>query len=623
MKSNRITKLLALASVCAVGFSMTVAPAFAAAKIVKDETVYVVTDSTGKANDIIVSDKLKNNTKAKTINDKTDLTDIENLKGKEKFKQNGDDIVWVADGNDITYQGKTDKSLPIILDVSYYLDGKYVEGQQLKDATGDVRIELSYYNKARQGGHLVPFIVMSGFMADSKEFHDIKVKKGTGKILEEGDSTIIIGMAAPGLADELNVDVKDIGLEDTIVIEGKAEGFSSQDIMTIATCNFAEDLDNDLLGGFSLDSDINKLNNASKRLVEGSNDLYEGIHLLYGKSDALKAGVDQLNSGAGSLSKGSKDLKNGSLVLFDGTKKLKTALKDAENGAGQIYGGLAGDGTADNPGLAYGIAAVGGALAGDGTEENPGLVKSVTSLAGGAANVSAGIAGVNSALKGAIEAKISEWDQKKQGASAEELAVINAALDTLNELKATVDGATGENSDVYKGAAQVAGGLDKVKDGLGQLSKSVNDSLVPGVGKLKDGSGQLYQNLAEANGNGGKVDQLVNGAQQISDGADKLSTGAAQLAAGMSSLSSNTDALIEGVGKLDEGSETLKDGMAQFYKEGIKKIVDLYNDNIKGLVNGTSGVIDAGKAYKSFTKIGNDMDGSVKFIIKTEVYTEE
>ena len=41
-----------------------------------------------------------------TINDESDLKDIQNVKGDETFTQNGDDVQWNGAGsNDIYYQG--------------------------------------------------------------------------------------------------------------------------------------------------------------------------------------------------------------------------------------------------------------------------------------------------------------------------------------------------------------------------------------------------------------------------------------------------------------------------------------------------------------------------------------
>ena len=59
--------------------------------------------------------------------------------------------------------------------------------------------------------------------------------------------------------------------------------------------------------------------------------------------------------------------------------------------------------------------------------------------------------------------------------------------------------------------------------------------------------------------------------------------------------------------------------MSTLYKDGIKKIVDLYNDDLKGTLDSADAMIDAGKGYKTFTKLPAGMDGNVKFIYKTDI----
>lgn len=74
-------------------------------------------------------------------------------------------------------------------------------------------------------------------------------------------------------------------------------------------------------------------------------------------------------------------------------------------------------------------------------------------------------------------------------------------------------------------------------------------------------------------------------------------------AAGMNELYSKSGLLISGIGQLDAGSKKLNDGMSQFYKEGIGKIVSLYNDKLKGTVNNAESLVAAGKAYNTFTQV--------------------
>lgn len=74
-----------------------------------------------------------------------------------------------------------------------------------------------------------------------------------------------------------------------------------------------------------------------------------------------------------------------------------------------------------------------------------------------------------------------------------------------------------------------------------------------------------------------------------------------------------------GIDELNTGSLKLKRGMNKFYHEGIEKLVELYNGQLKGVTGNIGAVIKAGQQYDSFTKLHDGMSGSVKFIYKTEM----
>ena len=59
----------------------------------KEETVYVLSDANGNTNEVTVSTWLKNADGADGLNDKTNLTDIENVKGYETYTQNDDGTI--------------------------------------------------------------------------------------------------------------------------------------------------------------------------------------------------------------------------------------------------------------------------------------------------------------------------------------------------------------------------------------------------------------------------------------------------------------------------------------------------------------------------------------------------
>ena len=111
----------------------------------KDETVYVLSDATGASRQIIVSDWLENKSGAKTISDVSDLSDIENVKDDHTFqKSDNGALVWDAQGEDVYYQGNSDKELPVTVAVTYTLDGKTVAPEELAGQSGHVVIRYSY-----------------------------------------------------------------------------------------------------------------------------------------------------------------------------------------------------------------------------------------------------------------------------------------------------------------------------------------------------------------------------------------------------------------------------------------------------------------------------------------------
>lgn len=62
--------------------------------------------------------------------------------------------------------------------------------------------------------------------------------------------------------------------------------------------------------------------------------------------------------------------------------------------------------------------------------------------------------------------------------------------------------------------------------------------------------------------------------------------------------------------------------MEKFNQEGIQKLVDAYNGDVKSLVNRLNAVIHAGEDYRIFTQIAEGKTAAVKFIMKTDSVTK-
>ena len=137
-----------ISGVAAVALSAAmVAPMTANAAVEKLESVYVNADAFGKPTSVTVSEQLKGAAQMTgTLKDKSSLTDIKNIKGDETFEQHGEDITWNLAGNDIYYQGKTTKELPVSVKLTYFLDGTEVNPKDIVGKSGKLKINVEYAN---------------------------------------------------------------------------------------------------------------------------------------------------------------------------------------------------------------------------------------------------------------------------------------------------------------------------------------------------------------------------------------------------------------------------------------------------------------------------------------------
>ena len=117
---------------------------------------------------------------------------------------------------------------------------------------------------------------------------------------------------------------------------------------------------------------------------------------------------------------------------------------------------------------------------------------------------------------------------------------------------------------------------------------------------------------------------VAAGIEAVQSNGYSLVTGMDALKNGTQALADQVPALTDGVGKLADGSVTLNEGMVKFDEEGIQKLADTYNGDVKGMLNKVVAVMQAGSDYQSFSDISEDTLGEVKFIIRTEgVGTDE
>lgn len=753
----------------------------------KDESVYLISDANGNVNKTIVVDHLKNKDKKDTLEDASNLSDIENVKGKEKFTQSGDKLTWQAGGKDIYYQGTATEEPPVTQKVTYYLDGKEISPEDLAGKSGKVKIRFDYTNTTSYTETVngekqtvsVPFAAVTGLVLGDG-FENIEVTNGKAEVSDS--SSVVLGYALPGLKDSLGIkdgDLDgDVNIPEYMEMTADVKNFSMPAAMTFVV-NASDYVSTDGIDTSDLDDMINDLKDASTQLQDGSKTLAEGtdtladglstlqsklgtfasgvgtlqsglktytdgvstlsggLNTLGNSTGALVSGADKLNDGAGQLASGSATLKDGLKTYTDGASQLNTGLNQLNDNTGSLATGV----TSLNDGaktLSDGINAANKGAAG----VSAGVAQLKTSidtaktgadsLTAGAKQVDEGVdklkkslSGMPDTIKASINKSLEPLNELNVGKLFKTLRYIDtdkitadnvsvaadAAVknkeDIINALKnmpikdpaatynqilvglsqgqgavsvysvvnqsvtdsaSTVQALKDGSAKVLEGASSLDTGLGQLADGASELSSGASDlvkgttqlatgatelqtgtqsladklpELTKGITSLVNGSNELVKNNDTLNAgatalNAGasqlsagtqslmnSVPTLTSGIKQLVDGSNtlvannaQLNSGASQLADGTNQIVSGVDQLTTGSKTLSEGAHTLADGMVQFNEEGINKILDAYNGDLKPFTNKLQAVIDAGEEYQTYSAIADGQTGSVKFIYK-------
>lgn len=322
----------------------------------KDESVYLISDANGNVNKTIVVDHLKNKDKKDTLEDASNLSDIENVKGKEKFTQSGDKLTWQAGGKDIYYQGTATAEPPVTQKVTYYLDGKEISPEDLAGKSGKVKIRFDYTNTTSYTETVngekqtvsVPFAAVTGLVLGDG-FENIEVTNGKAEVSDS--SSVVLGYALPGLKDSLGIkdgDLDgDVNIPEYMEMTADVKNFSMPAAMTFVV-NASDYVSTDGIDTSDLDDMINDLKDAStqlqdgsKTLAEGTDTLADGLSTLQSKLGTFASGVGTLQSGLKAYTDGVSTLSGGLNTLGNSTGALVSGADKLNSGAGQLASGSA------------------------------------------------------------------------------------------------------------------------------------------------------------------------------------------------------------------------------------------------------------------------------------------
>ena len=296
MKGNKMKKLNLAALTIAVFCPLCV---FANTK---NETVYSKIDENGNVISTTVNEQIKNTKKLDTIEDYTELEDILNISSNDKITKLNKNITINALGKDIFYQGTSKKSLPIGVNIKYYLDGKEESLDNILGKSGKIKILINFTNNekhnalvnGKQETMYTPFLVTMGTMLDSNATN---IKINNGKVIASGNKNMVVGISSPYLNKSLNI--SELSTLNTLTLSYETDNFKLPTMYFVAT--------NKLLANADL-SVFNKL---------------DGLNF---KVDELQTNMNKIDASASDLSKGINKLKNS---LSSSINNLKNNNEDA------------------------------------------------------------------------------------------------------------------------------------------------------------------------------------------------------------------------------------------------------------------------------------------------------
>ena len=638
MRKRRLSKALAMLLTAALTIPAAVPVAASESVADKEETVYVKTDASGEEKTVIVSDWLKNFAGEEEIKDATDLTDVENVKGNETFTRGKKhDITWNANGNDIYYQGSSDKNLPVSMKVTYYLDGKKIEPKKLIGKSGKVKIHYEYENHSevtktingKQTTIYTPFTMITAAILNIDNFSNVKAKNG--KVISDGSKHIVIGVAMPGLADSLNLKNTSIGsnfdIPEDFEITADVEDFQMTVTATVANSDTLSEFGLDDAADLSeLTDSLKDLENATDKLCDGSGKLVKGIEKLVTASSKLKSGSKQIAVSTKQLASGLDKLVNGSSALKSGTSQLDSGvrqiIKELQNSTPSASEQAKLQENLQN-------------AQSDITTQLTSVQKHLYSMQSTLQNDFPLIAkeiGKTATDVGTQEGTIKALVANSSTMSEDEKTALKEVADSLGKDVTSLQGsissisakagsigddatAIGQNLTQTKSDLKIVAGCLTQIQNLLSTTKTSTAKLEAALKEVAAGTGQLKKSSKTLTASIKKLDAgaktLNNGTKTAASGAKKLSKGASTLDNGMGQMST-------GIATLKNGAVTLNEGMLTYRKDGIDKLVNTINDDAKDILDRVDAVMDEGENYQTFTKKASGTKGSVKFIIETE-----
>ena len=580
----------------------------ASAETAKHERVYVVAEPDGTVLSLTDTIRLENRDLLDEITDSTMLSDVQNVSGEQSFTLDDGELTWRAMGEDITYQGTSDKTPEVLPVVRFMLDGEEISASELAEKEGEVSVEVTY---SASDEH--PVLAVTAVILPEEGISGLTTENAA--VMEEAGYRALVGWAVSGVDEEMN-------LPKSFRAEFHADHPEFSWMMTFASgdpvniiCKEADerlnlDLQTELkevqtvLQALQNGDAIPETAGKTKELVPKMNELNDGLVQLSDGAQQLTEGAAALTEGIDALNSGVKQLDDGMQTLHDGAEGLDSGMHDAADGAAQLCAGLD-TLKANNESINAGARMIFSAIL---DSANSQLAASGLADAGftlpelTADNYSSVLSQVleqldpeklkaDAAVKAEAVVRPQVEAQRVQIQSAVEEQIRNTVLEEV--LQASQTDLTAEQYTAALQAGQISAeqnamvqtvlqeqmASDEMKAKIEQVVQAQIDSLVAeNVEKALASDANAVAQLASAESayeslNGLKnqldqVDAFTSGIADYTAGVERIAAGAGTLTEGTASLAEGTDQLLSGALQLKEGTATLVDGSEKLLSGG-------------------------------------------------------
>ena len=587
-----IKKLASIITACAL---LALLPATALAQgeanTPKEEVVYASLNGDGSFNKAYVVNSFYLQSAGQII-DYGNYDSVLNLTTTDQLNRQGDEVSINAPAGRFFYQGDiSHANLPWNISITYLLNGKPVEAQDLAGANGSLQIDLKISDSGNADQTFTKnYMLQTSMTFDTGICSNITADKAT--IANSGKNKIVNFIKLPGKDAEYSVQMDVAKFEmPGIQISGLplSLGISTPDTSSLTSgINKLQD------GISSLDSGGDDLSGGAKQLSDGTQSMTDGLKTFQG-------GLWSLESGFSKLTSGNSGIHSGSDQILNALNAIKTQLDgfsvDTINLAQLTQGSTA---------ILQGIGQTSDGLAGlenSFTQADQGI----SSQSGGAySSLHQANADTISQLNLQIAA-LTAADPSGNAAQIAQLTQIVGLLTADDQLilglKTGINGdGTASNPGLAAGAASLKDQYAQFDTGIQALPSQLND-MASGLTQLKSGIDQLAGNYSSFNDG---IVQYTGGVQSLYNGYYQLCTGFSQIVQGSEDLSGGADSLSNGAQQLSNGTDELYDQTKNMDSDMQKQIDDM----MKAYTGGDFTQV-------SFVSSKNTNIKSVQFVIMT------